>query len=283
VEEKTLGNCLMYSSLCGKESINWLFDIFLPNVCFLLWTPSLMALLNICNVLLSKNGHLSRLLQHSYLQPLCIDLHCELPKVIHILLEIVAYGIYILVKLSFFISKHQLFLTLVVLYSLHIYNNDCNASKIPILDIIFEFLDGINLKKWRNQFKLEIKIWQHNGCRFNDCDNVHVTFIKTLLGFWFYAKKILYEMHAFCIWGDFTLKVIVVKIAMSSQSQCKYVYLESSMVLFAIRSKVPYLLKTFPSNITSLISKSKSFTTKTNLPSLITTVDIVPKKSSRTY
>ncbi len=106
-----------------------------------------MALLNICNVVLSKNAHHSRLLQHSYLKPLCIHLHCELPKVTHILLEIVAYAIYILVKLSFFISKHKLFFTLLVLYSLHIYNNDCNANKIPILDIIFEFLDEINLKK----------------------------------------------------------------------------------------------------------------------------------------
>ncbi len=86
-----------------------------------------------------------------------------------------------------------------------------------------------------------------------------------------------------CIWGDFTLKVIVVKTVMSSQSQCKYVYLEYFMVLYAIRSKVPYLLKTFASNVTSLISKSKSFTTTTNLPSLIAIVDIVPKKSSRTY
>jgi hypothetical protein len=101
-----------------------------------------MALLNICNVVLSKSGRLLRLLQHSYLKPLCIDLHCELTKVTHILLEIVVYDTYILVKLSFSISKHQLFLTLVVLYSLHIYNNNCNASKIPILDIICEFLDG---------------------------------------------------------------------------------------------------------------------------------------------
>lgn len=118
------------------------------------------------------------------------------------------------------------------------------ASKIRILDIIFEFFDGINLKKWRNQFELETKNWQHNGCWYNNSDNVHVTFIKTFLGFWFYAKKNHYEMHAFCVWGDFTLKVIVVKIAMSSQLQCKYVYLESFMDLFAIWSKVPYLLKT---------------------------------------
>jgi hypothetical protein len=107
-----------------------------------------MALLNICNVVLSKSGCLLRLLQHSYLKPLCIDLHCELPKVTHILLEIVACGTYVFVKLSFSISKHQLFLTLVVLYSLHIYNNDCNASKIPILDIICEFFDGTN-SSWK--------------------------------------------------------------------------------------------------------------------------------------
>jgi len=128
-------------------------------------------------------------------------------------------------------------------------------------------------------------IWKNRGTKLkiNNTMVVDSTIVtmcmlhlsKPWLDFDFMPKTPL-SIACICIWGDFTLKVIVVKIAMFSQSQCKYVHLEPFMVLYAIRSKVPYLLKTVASNITSLISKSKSFTTITNILSLIAIIDIVP-------
>lgn len=65
VEEKTLCSCLMYSSLCGKQSINWLFDIFLPNVCFFTFIIDLIISMKIFSywlfsflVILTLNRHL---------------------------------------------------------------------------------------------------------------------------------------------------------------------------------------------------------------------------------
>ncbi len=51
--------------------------------------------------------------------------------------------------------------------------------------------------------------------------------------------------------------------------------------LFAIQSKVPYLLNTFALNATFLIPKSKSSTTTTNLLSFIGITTIVKKKKKK--
>ncbi len=107
---------------------------------------------------------------------------------------------------------------------------------------------------------------------------MHINVLKTLLGFWFHAKKIILTYVPFCkrcsyisIWGDVTLKVNVVKTTLSSKSQCKYTSPTSSMVLFTIWSKVLYLFSTFASKMTSIIPKSKSSIPIGNLPSFTTT------------
>ncbi len=55
------------------------------------------------------------------------------------------------------------------------------------------------------------------------------------------------------------------------------------MLLFIIQSKVPYLLNTFASNVTSLIPKSKSSTATTTLTSFTGTITIVQKKRNKAY
>ncbi len=59
--------------------------------------------------------------------------------------------------------------------------------------------------------------------------------------------------------------------------------LGSSMLLFTIQSNVSYLLNTFASNETSLIFKSKSSTTTTNLPSFNRTTANMQKIEIRIY
>jgi hypothetical protein len=63
------------------------------------------------------------------------------------------------------------------------------------LDIISEFPNWIYMKKHWNQFRMEVWNWRHNGCQFSSNDNMHITFFKTPLRFWLYAKKIHSHIH----------------------------------------------------------------------------------------
>ncbi len=65
---------------------------------------------------------------------------------------------------------------------------------------------------------------------FNCNDNMHVTFImKSLFGLWFNAiffdlPTCLFYKYCSCIsiWGDLTLRVIMVIATLFNKSQCKY-------------------------------------------------------------
>jgi hypothetical protein len=74
-------------------------------------------------------------------------------KVVHILFEIVAQNKNILIKFTFSIYNQQLSFTLVIPSSPYTNNDDNNGNIVSTLKRIYEFSNGIYVKKHGNQFR----------------------------------------------------------------------------------------------------------------------------------
>jgi hypothetical protein len=102
--------------------------------------------------------------------------------------EIVTKSKNILVKFILSIYNQQLLFTFAIPYTLNTNDDDTNGSMPLTVNITFEFSNWIHVKKHWNYLRLECKNWQHNGCRLNCDDDMHVSLLKTFFRLWLNAK-----------------------------------------------------------------------------------------------